>query len=167
MHEIKLYKPVWKKKNPLSIFLCGENSPGMFCLFKVLHITVSDLRKTCVRKSGSKSLWAVKKKEEKQFLKRRKRIVGIVAVVQSVYNGNNRGLKDRVRADEGQTGWWRPSAPLWILRAEVPHPHQAVTFRGLFLSDFLMISFMRISHFPVCPCERRSTLFLSKGYRQR
>lgn len=43
-------------------------------------------------------------KKEKQFLKRRKGIVGIVAVVQSVYNGNNRGLKDRVRADEGQTG---------------------------------------------------------------
>lgn len=42
--------------------------------------------------------------KEKQFLKRRKRIVGIVAVVQSVYNGNNRDLKDRVRADEGQTG---------------------------------------------------------------
>lgn len=52
-------------KKLFSIFLLEENSPEMFCLrntnlfdslFKVLHKTVSDSRRICVRKSGSMSL---------------------------------------------------------------------------------------------------------------
>lgn len=42
-------------------------------------------------------------------------------------------------------------------------PIRPVTFKGSFLSDILMASFMEISHFPVCPHEKRSTPFLPKG----
>lgn len=88
---------------------------------------------------------------------------------------NSKWIHWKEQRVKGQSeGRWRPdrlylkpSSPLWILQswgAESPSgPWHSWAY---FLSDILMTSFMEISHFPVCPRERRRTLFLSKGYRQ-
>lgn len=176
MREIKLCKPVWKKKETVSYISFGRRTPWR-CSASEIPTYLTALSKCCtklcqiheekcVRKSGCTSLLSGENSSSKDGSTSSWGLY--LAVTQSENIGKNRGLKGRARADGGQTGCiWSHQLRREYRKAEVLHHRQAVWHSGpFFLSDILMASFMEISHFPVCPREKRRTLFLSKGYRQ-
>ena len=171
---LKKKKKKEKKRNSFLYFFWKENSLEMFCLrntnlfdspFKVLHKTVSD----SWREMRQKTRLHIPSEWWKQFLKRRKRIVGIVPGCNSKW----KHWKEQRFKGQGGGRWGpdrlylKPSVPPWVPQSRgVASPSGRWHSGPFFLSDILMASFMEISHFPVRPRERRCTLFLSKGYRQ-